>query len=62
MRIDKAIEILMLSKGCEYEGDSQDLEAAIELAIKAMQAVQHCDRAKCYDLVSSGRPPVQGGP
>ncbi len=40
MRIEKAIEILMLSRNCEFEADAQDLEDAHQLSIEALQLIQ----------------------
>ena len=40
MNIEKAIEILYLSKEPEFEGDSNDFYEAIQLGIEALKRVQ----------------------
>ena len=40
MNIEKAIEILYLSKEPEFEGDSNDFYEAIQLGIEALKSVK----------------------
>ena len=40
MKIEKAIEILELSKNMDFEGCSHDLEAAHQLGIEALKRIQ----------------------
>lgn len=37
MKVSKAIEILVLNKTCEFEGDAKDLEDALQLGIGALR-------------------------
>ncbi len=40
MTLDAAIEIITLSKAYEYEGDSDILKEAMQLAIEAMKRIK----------------------
>lgn len=40
MKLEKAIEILELSKAPDFEGDSNDFYEAIELGIEALKLVK----------------------
>lgn len=40
MTIDKAIEILKLDKTCDFGGDADELEDAIQLGIEALKRVK----------------------
>lgn len=40
MTLPRAMEILELSKNCEFEGDAEELEQAEQLGIEAIKAVQ----------------------
>jgi len=39
MRIDEAIRILLLDENCEFEGDSRDLQDALQLGIEALKFI-----------------------
>jgi len=40
MAIDEAIKILELEKTCDFEGESQDLDDALQLGIEALKAIK----------------------
>ncbi len=44
INIDEAIKALELDKTCDFEGDQQILEAALQLGIEALQKVKKARR------------------
>lgn len=56
MKIDKAIEILTLDRTCDFEGDANDLEAALQLGIEALKYIERL-RSIFYTSVI---PPLPG--
>ena len=41
MKLEEAIEILVLDKACEFEGSVTDLEDALQLGIEALNLIDN---------------------
>ena len=50
INIDEAIKALELDKTCDFEGDQQILEAALQLGIEALKVIEIHRTSGCLGL------------